>query len=229
MNKDAQPPQRDQETALLVNDGLHKKTWRRGLYFGAVGGLVMAALNLNSGFNNGLLRDYFKVLDVPLELMARQLQNQFGFLTSSTGFNLFFDVVVVASYWIVIGMSVASLYCLARTGVIRDFVRNKTCRRALRFGGIAGICIGGLNLLALTNRSGNLAQCFLLLDRPVELITDALFERFRPAAPSPQGGEIICVLAAIVVYWVTVAELVTSFFCIFWVAGKRREMGPSIY
>jgi hypothetical protein len=228
MNKDAQPTQRDQKASGLIGDAPHNKTWRRALFFGVIGGMLMAALNLHyvdSG--NGVLRDFFRVVDVPLEFLGREIENRFGFgILTDTGFGMFFVLALVVGYWSVIGVFVASLCYLARIGVIRDLVRDKACRRVLFFGAIAGVLIGGLNTSALIGRWGSLAQCFHQLDRPVDLMIETLFEQFRAVSSGPVA--VIWYVAAIVVYWVVIAELVTSFFCIFWMVGKRRETGESL-
>jgi hypothetical protein len=228
MNEDTQPIQSDQKADGLIGDAPHNKMWRRAVFFGVIGGMLMAALNLHyvESNNNGALRDFFRVVDVPLELLARELERQFGFgVLNDTGFGMFFVSVQLVGYWSVIGVFVASVYCLARNGVIKGFVRDKTCRRALFFGAIAGVLIGGLNTLVLINRWGSLQQYFDPLDRPVNLIMGALFERFRAVSSGGSWVEVVCYVGAIVVYWVIIAELVTSFICIFWIAGRRRETG----
>ena len=225
MNEDAQPIQPDQKASGLIGDAPHKKTRRRALFFGVVVGMLMAALNLFSDFNNGALRGFFRVVDVPLEFLGNELERRIGFsVLIDTGFGMFFALAVVTGYWIAIGVFMASLCYLTRIGVSRDFVRDKTCRRALFIGAIVGICIGGLNSLALINRWRSLGPFLEPLDRPLEWIMEALSKRF-PALPSPANRlEILCIL---VVYWVIVADLVTSFSCVFWIAGKRSETGES--
>lgn len=130
---------------------------------------------------------------------------------------MFFAIAAITCYWIAIGMFLASLFCLVRLGVIKRVLGDRTCRRTLFVGAGGGVCIAGLNLLALVNRWTELQGFFKTPDLPVASLLEAAAE--YSYLPADRTARLIWWMVAIVVYWFALGLLFGFLLCVF----KNRE------
>ena len=133
--------------------------------------------------------------------------------------------VVMISYWTTIGLFLASLICLVRRGVIRDIVRDKTCRWVLFLGICGGICIGSLSFLAASNGWEVLSNLFDSLNQPANAVMGALESRYKilDFLPPDLRAEFIFWNVVALIYWTAIGLFFAAFLCVIRILAFRLQ------
>lgn len=224
MSEDAAVTPANELVSGLITSAARRKTCVITLLLGVTLGMLVGILNILAAHNQWALQnDFFDIVDAPI-LSLEPAPNSLVWFFAGTGFDAIGEAFVMICYWSIIGLFLASLFCLVCTGVIRDSARDKICRYILFFGTLGGMFIGSLSFLAAANGWENLDNCFKTLNHPVSSVMDALQERYDilDSLPSGPGTEFIFGNTVAVVYWTVIGLLVALLPCAVRIFKKRK-------
>jgi hypothetical protein len=147
---------------------------------------------------------FFEALNCPVIFLMSAANDWLGFLDgkSSDVFELYLLVAIIC-YWVLIGLFLASLLCLAR---------DRTCRRALLVGAVGGVIAGCLSSTTTVNHWSGPRRYFSILGRSGPLPVDA--DQIRV--------EIFFWLLVAVFYWTLIGLFLASLFCVTRILIKRK-------
>lgn len=232
MHKDAPATSASQTGVSLFRQIVRGKSWKRALLFGALAGMVIGVFDLVAFANEWRIGNWFDAFDTPVDWVMDSARDHFDSLDDlSAGALVLYSLVACTVYWTLISLLIALVCCFAWAGGIRRILRDRTCRRALKFGIGAGIFLGGSNFLAMLNEVEVLTRWFDFLDRPGVALAQAVVDRFGPEQIIPQSlaGEGIYLFVATMAYWVIIGFLPAMLYCAVRVLRMRNDAtGPQI-
>lgn len=222
MSKDASSIAANQSDGIVAH-GVCRKPCIYTLLLGAVGGLLVGVVNLFAASNRWKIQDdFFDIVDAPLRSLNRF--ELVSFSGTSAMFHGLKSVLVLICYWVLIGLFLAWLFCLIRTGVIHEIIRDKICQYILFFAICGGICVGSLNFLAWVNEWSVLSNCFSFFDEPAMSVMLALHVRYRIEDSLPPGlrAELIFLITVSIIYWTIIGLFLAFIFCVVRIFNKRK-------
>jgi hypothetical protein len=230
MSQDAPPT-----AAIQTGDGVIARRVRRKhcIYTalpGAIVGMFIGLLNLAAAkLDWKIQRDFFDIVNAPIySRIASQYYLMGPPSLSTTAIRDSYSVyVLLICYWAIIGLFLASLVCLVRTGVVRDIMRDKTCGYSLFFGACCGISIGSLSFLAASNGWDVLSKFFDSFNQPVYSVMDALQERYNLLSSDMRTQIILWGMGA-AIYWMLICLFPAFVYCVIRILVKRKAAGGAV-
>lgn len=226
MNKDVPATPADQRHGSVVSVVLRDKTRLWVLLLSPALGVLVGILNFLAATNRLKFQDYFfDIVDAPIRRWLAPDWSEIGPSAWPYMQHQALSVEqVMICYWAVIGLFLALLFCLVRTGIVRDIVRDPFCKYVLFFGTCAGAFIGILSFLAASIEWVDLDQFFDLLNQPAYMVMRTLNVRYGILNFLPPGPrtEFICWHGAGVVYWAIIGLSAATLVCVVRILKKRR-------
>jgi hypothetical protein len=233
MSKGAPAVPADQRRDELMENTLSRRACSRALILGPALGIAVGILNYPAAMHRWLLQDYFfDIADAPVHSMLAAPWQQIGPSPQDfRHFQMLSVEQVMICYWIGIGLFLALLYSLVRTGVVREMVHDRICRYALFFGTCAGAFIGVLSFLAASLNWQEVDQLFDWLNEPAYSLLTELQVRYLnsgPAGPRTRfvntdtRAQFVFQHSTAVLYWAVIGFVIVSYFCAVRILKKRK-------